>query len=424
MPIEWSRSIRPGIALSMLATLLGAAAAGAQPTPAELGFSIAPTQIDTSAGGAVVVVGFSFAGTPCLESCDDLASPTQVRLVQPSSGQVIDAAFVSPAPGEFEAAVVFPPSSAGGVWEVEELLVAELDGRRTAYDKAALDGAGAPTEIVNDSTVGDDTPPELLSLGVAPSAVDTSGGEQTVTATALPSDTQSLPCLDRCADSGSPVVLRFAHAESGQTRDARFQTAGGNEIAGSAAFQVPSAPGTWEVAAIVLADAAGSRQHYDAARLVAENLDASFENQSLSGDEAAPDVDDSSTDPEVIDTSAGELLVTVTATLRDADSGVCVADSGCDDGGSATQARFLNPVTGQTRQVALGRISGTALDGVYQGQVLLPQSSEGEFALVTLLAADVQGNRRIVTVPEPVATGAFALLAVAFLRRPRRRSRA
>lgn len=424
-PTRSRRAVRGGLALSIIVGLLRAIPAGAQTAPADLDFSIAPTEIDTSVGPAMVAVGFTFeAGTPCLDSCDDLASATQVRLVQRASGQVLDGGFVpvigSPTP-RFEAVVVFPPSSAGGVWELEELLIAEAGGQRSAYDKAALDAVGAPTEILDTSTVGDETPPELLALGVDPSTVDTSLGEQTVTATASISDAQNDPCLDRCADSGSPSLLRFGHAASGQVRDALFQPAGGDQLAGAALFETPTAAGTWQVTGVVLADAAGSRQHYDAARLASTNLDASFDNQNPSGDEDAPDVDGAATDPAIIDTRAGDLMVTVTAALRDAGAGVCVADSGCDDGGSPTQVRFVNPTSGQVRHASLARVSGTPLDGVYQGQILLPQSSAGEFDLVTLLAADVQGNRRIVQVPEPAAGGVFAVLAVALLRTRRTR---
>jgi hypothetical protein len=82
----------------------------------------------------------------------------------------------------------------------------------------------------------------------------------------------------------------------------------------------------------------------------------------------------------------------------------------------------VNPVSGQVRHVSLARLSGTPLDGVYQGQVLLPQSTVGEFEDVTLLAADVQGNRRIVAVPEPGSMGVLAILTVALLRARCRRS--
>jgi len=423
------RGVRGLLALAVVVGLLGASPAAAQPAPAELVFTITPTQVDASAGGVTVAIGFTFAAGPlCLESCDDLASATQVRLVQPGSGQVLDAAFApvvgSPIPNRFEALVAFPPSIAPGVWEVEELLIVEADGRRTGYDKAALDGVGAPTEVLNTSPAGDDAPPELLALGVAPPAVDTSAGEQTVTATATFTHTQSGPCIDDCADSGSPSLLRFAHGPSGQVRDAPFVAAGGDQLDATGMFQMPSAPGTWEVAGVALADEAGSRQHYDAARLLGEGLDASFENQSLSGDVAAPEVDGVSLDPEMIDTSAGGLLVTFTATLLDPGSGVCASGAGCDDGGSPTQVRFFNPVSGQVRHASLARVSGTAQDGVYQGQALLPMSSAGEFEDLTLLAADVQGNRRVFQVPEPASGGLFAVLTVVLLRIRRRRSSA
>ena len=81
-------------------------------------------------------------------------------------------------------------------------------------------------------------------------------------------------------------------------------------------------------------------------------------------DTTPPELVDFSISPVSVDTSGGSASITLTARLTD------------DLSGARSFSVVFQSPSGQSVATGLGRIAGTALDGTYQGTLIIPQFAE------------------------------------------------
>lgn len=247
--------------------------------PALTDFVFAPATIDTSTGDAIVTVTMALTDDlsgVCVSMCTDLSSPTQVRFQNAQTGQIRDGLFTlvsgTPNAGTFEAQVAFNQDSAGGVWNVTGVLLADLIGNRAFLSKDTLAARGFSTQLIN-LAGGDVTPPALQSFSFSPTAIDTSAAPAIVTVTLGLTDDISGVCLSICDDHSSPTQVRFEHVATGQIHFGLFTLVAGTLNNGTFEAQITfprfSAAGPWRVTQILLVDIVGNRGSLSDADLAA-----------------------------------------------------------------------------------------------------------------------------------------------------------
>jgi len=99
-------------------------------------------------------------------------------------------------------------------------------------------------------------------------------------------------------------------------------------------------------------------------------------------DTKPPSLEGFSFAPTAVDVSAGQQLVAVSAHVTD------------DLSGTASVIAFFRSPTGvQQLQIGLGRASGNGLDGIYTGNLVVPQFSEiGTWTVLSVQVVDATGN--------------------------------
>ena len=278
----------------------------------------------------------------CLDVCDDVGGATQVKLRHIASGQRRNAPFElqsgSLQAGTFAAAVALPPGSAGGIWVVEELWLADMAGNRVRFNTADLINLPALTQVLNVAGDGDAAPPSLTSITVDSITFD-STTDTSVEVTMNATDSQSGLCLAGCSDDGGPTQIRYVHATTGQVRDGLFLWDGADRYLASIEFPSGSAGGSWRVAALQLVDLAGNRVSFSRAELDTLGYSTALFNQSTTGDLAAPTLVSLSFLPEPVDTTGGPQTALVTMEAADDLAGICDVPW-CGDFGTTTQVRF------------------------------------------------------------------------------------
>ncbi|HLG01269.1 MAG TPA: fibronectin type III domain-containing protein, partial [Acidimicrobiia bacterium] len=157
-----------------------------------------------------------------------------------------------------------------------------------------------------------------------------------------------------------------------------------------------SAQGLWIIDSVQLRDAVGNSRFLTNSDLQAAGFPTSFE-QSGPGDTTAPVLAELSIAPTTIDTSTQSRLVIVRARITDALSG-----------NGYSSASFRGP-TGQWTSASFDsfrRVSGTAQDGVYEGEVRMPQhSAQGLWIIDSVQMRDAVGNSRFLTNSDLQAAG-------------------
>ena len=118
-------------------------------------FSFNPTSIDTTKDSTVVItlaLTDDGAGV-CLAVCSDGSSMTQLRFKNIGSTQMKDATFNLKSGtlkgGIFEAVLEFPEGSAGGIWKVTSVLLADDLGNRQYIDGKELESLGFSVDLLN-----------------------------------------------------------------------------------------------------------------------------------------------------------------------------------------------------------------------------------------------------------------------------------
>jgi len=207
----------------------------------------------------------------------------------------------------------------------------------------------------------DVTPPALVEFSFAPTTIDTSSAEATVTVTVRVVDSQSGVAWAPSVAFNHPGTLQyrsvFMTIVAGDANDGTYQ--------GVATFPQFSASGTWKVERVETTDTLGNPMRLFTSDLAAKGFPTDMTNVAVVDDRNAPTLVELSFAPTTIDTSSGEATVTVTVRVVDSQSGVAWAPS----------VAFKHPGTLQYRSVFMTLVAGDANDGTYQGAATFPQGS-------------------------------------------------
>lgn len=331
-----------------------------------------PSTVDPTATPTVVTIRARVT--------DDLAGVNRggISFASPSGEQRVDAAFSleqrvsgDDVDGTYEFTMTFPTGSEPGTWELGSNLLYLFDNTENSahYDVAALDAENFPHSI----QVG---PPqaaslELTELSFSPSTVDTALAAAQVSVRARVVDTVA---------GFNRGGISFASPSGNQGVDAAFSAF--DRISGTAndgvyAFVVTlprhCEAGLWELGSnqLYLFDANEVVRHYESTDLSARGFPSAISVSDSNSDLAPPQLRELSFQPAVLDTrvSAGQVLVRARVTDNLA---------GVDRGGLS----FMSP-SGTARVdgafSSLDRVSGSALDGVYEFRVTFPIASEVGF---------------------------------------------
>ena len=226
----------------------------------------------------------------------------------------------------------------------------------------------------------DTTPPVLKDFSFAPPSVDVSSGDATVTVNLHVTD--DLSGVSSCgavwfsSPSGGQLAVSSPLALiSGTALDGQYQ--------GTVTIRKHSEAGTWIVSRIVLCDNAGNSQSIDTATLKTLGFATTLTVASTQ-DVTPPQLTGFTFSPIFVDTTSGDATVTVNLHITDDLSGVS----------SCGAVWFSSPSGGQLAiSSPLALISGTALDGQYQGTVTIRKYSEaGTWIVSRIVLCDNAGN--------------------------------
>lgn len=354
---------------------------------AQSGF--APNAIDVTGGSATVTVSLAVT--------DDVAGVTFSSVVNfPGPGVV----FRSPSGsqtrrvssfslvsgdnlnGQWQADITFPQFVESGTWTVDSIVLEDLVGNTVTLDTPTLDAAGFPTTL-NVTSDSDTTPPTLVKLTIDPAAIDTSDGLRTVTVTMEITDDVS--GVDFSALPPGYWALGIYPSAGNFIRICSNPVLqdGGTPLNGTwiseCSFPQFSQAGTWTLSGPTLPDAAGNLVTLQPADLASMGFPTGVALTSTPSDTAPAQLSTFAFSPTFIDTSVGPQTVTATAGVTDNLSGY-----------SGMQVSFRSPSGGQLRYLFVyNQVSGTPLNGTFDGSVEFPQFSEaGTWRVERLLYFD------------------------------------
>ena len=401
-----TRRVSLFVALATLLALVGLAPPAhtlTDTTPPQLvSLSFSTSTINTSAGPATVTVtahitddlsGISFA-----YGYFYAPSPSSQYVYAPLGGNRVSGTALD---GIYQVTATFPQYGTTGTWTLGGLTLGDAVGNTQTISTASLVADGFPTQVAVSGTP-DTTPPQLVSLSFSTSTINTSAGPATVTVTAHITDDVS----------GVSFAYGYFYAPSPSSQYV-YAPLGGNRVSGTALdgiYQVTAtfprygATGTWTLGGLTLGDVVGNTQTISTASLVADGFPTQV---AVSGtpDTTPPQLVSLSFSTSTINTSAGPATVTVTAHITDDLSGISFA-YGYFYAPSPSSQYVYAPLGGN-------RVSGTALDGIYQVTATFPQyGATGTWTLGGLTLGDVVGNTQTISTASLVADGFPTQVAV------------
>jgi hypothetical protein len=278
--------------------------------------------------------------------------------------------------GVYSGRIQVPRHSAQGRW-VFDFQLRDRAGNYNREGEDELAARGLPTGFEQTGR-GDNVPPTIHSLVLDRSSVDSSASDQTIGVTVRASDDfTGIP--DQYGSTG--VGMSLYHREQNQFNDGRnFERISGTDLdgvyRGELLIRRYSAPGTWELR-LGARDRAGNEvvlSPFDMARL---GLPDSIQQTGV-GDIDPPRIPEFSVSPARIDTTSGPATVSFRLRIVDDLSGIW--------GDSEHFSLYSNGVPSPL-QLSATRTSGDRLDGVYEGEVVVPQGSpHGIWKLNTVLS--------------------------------------
>jgi hypothetical protein len=382
-----------------------------------------PPMLDASQSGftpAIDVTGGPATVTVSLFVTDDLSGVTFTSAINfpgpgllfrsPSGSQVQRVSgFLLVSGDEFagvwQADVTFPQGAESGAWTVDSINLEDNVGNTATLDTALLSSLGFPTTL-DVTSISDSTPPTLVNLTIDLATVDTSSAFATVTVTMDLTDADS--GVDYSPRPDLPFALGFLSPVGSFIRLCSDPTLlSGTPQAGtwssSCFFPQYSQAGTWVLSGPTLRDAAGNFSTLQPADLQSMGFPSSIDLTSTPSDISPAQFSTFTFSPTFIDTSAGPQTVTATADVTDDISGF-----------SAMQVSFRSPSGGQHRDLfVFNNVSGTPLDGTFDGSVVFPQFSEaGTWQVESLFYYDSVFNYRIIDTAAMRALGLPTVLNV------------
>jgi len=220
--------------------------------PSLVSLRFAPGSIDTSQGPAIVEVGF--------RATDDSSGVKSLEVVFESPSGVMkqraSAQFPSPNGISDTVKITFPRLSEPGEWTLSSVLLADAAGNTLTLDRSGLAGMGVPTTL-HVRSAQDMVPPSLATVRFTPNTIDTRKGAAELQVEFKATDNYSgVKSVEVVLVSPSGLVKLRGTGE--------FPPSG--ELSGSVkvTFPTQSETGSWKLASMVLADAAGNTLVLDA----------------------------------------------------------------------------------------------------------------------------------------------------------------
>jgi hypothetical protein len=253
----------------------------------------------------------------------------------------------------------------------------------------------------------DMVPPQLISLGIAPTQVDITDADAKVTVTARITDNLAGNAGE--GYSSSPSQIRFRSPSGRQFIDAILsdnERLSGTAWDGNYGYEMTipryAETGVWMVEYALLVDQVGNMKNEGAADLVTRSMPVSFVVTGTS-DTAPPQLVSLGISPAQVDVTNADVVVSITAQITDNLAG----NAGEGYFSSPSQIRFRSPSGNQFVDAILSgsqRMSGTALDGNYGYEMTIPRYAEtGMWIVEYALLVDQVGNIKSEGVAELVA---------------------
>jgi hypothetical protein len=347
--------------------------------------TISPSSIDTSAGPQTI--------TLTAHVTDDLAGVgagpfgfSDVQFIGPGNQQVrasfFDGSRVSGTSldGIYRTTVTVPTFAAKGTWNAYDATVVDNVGNRLLLLQPDLVARGLANSF-EQVGAGDAAPPDIKSLSLTPTSIDTSTGAQTITVTAhLTDDFSGVSAAHvqffNVAGQVAVASLSPADLQSGTSRDGIYTT--------TMTMRQYSAPGTWYVDVVTINDFAGNTSSQVRSELAARGLSWSFQQAGV-GDTTAPVLQSLSWTPTAINTASAAQQITVTARVTDDLAGIATPSASIVVSFASPSGQFLTLYLSQ-------RIAGTALDGTYSAALTVPALSESGVWTASVEVWDQVGN--------------------------------
>jgi len=236
--------------------------------------------------------------------------------------------------------------------------------------------------------VSDTTPPRLTAFDFSPKSIDVTAGPQAITVTVQMTDDLSgvkTPCLNFVSPSGSQSQFECTSRISGTTLNGTWQ--------GTLTIPRFAESGVWKADQLRLFDNAGNQSFMRTAVLAAAGFPTDLAVTSVP-DTTPPQLTQLAITPAFVDTSAADVVVTVTMGVIDDASGV--------EFGEVCRCSYWalvveSPSRQQDRLIfnfGFTRTAGTALDGTWQGTFVMPRFSEpGRWTVRSLWVQDAVRNK-------------------------------
>ena len=366
-------------ALAAGTVFTGLAFGGDDTTPPELkSLQFSPGTIDTSRGTADVTLSF--------KTTDDASGVTYFEAAFVDSSGVFNqsasAKFAPSVSSTNSVKITFPRFSNSGTWTLSHVFLSDAAGNTLALDTDGLNGRGIPTQL-DVRSAKDTVSPKLTTLNFAPAEIDTSAGPVVVKVNYTATDDLS---------GVSYFELTFA-SPSGFFKNLSAKVEPAEFVSNSLVLTFParSEPGQWTLSRVFLADAAGNTLVLNAEDLAALGFRTALMVKSAA-DTRSPELESIRISPEVIDTSQGEVIVTLEFKATDDLSGV-----------KSFEAAFTSPSgwLGPSGSVVFSPARREVTDSV---KITFPKSSEaGAWSLSSLMLSDEAGNTLVLS-PDVLAS--------------------
>ena len=372
--------------------------------PALTEFDFNPKTIDVSAGPQTVTI--------TLRITDDLSGFDfgNFLFLSPSGQQVISGGYNAPfrvsgnsLDGVYQVSASIPQFSEAGTWRVIQVFLRDQVGNTAVLSQSDLISRGFPTELVVNG--GPDlAPPDLAEFSFDPTSIDVSAGAQNLTLTLRITDTLSGFDFGNflfLSPSGQQVISGGYNAPfrvSGNSLDGVYQV--------SASVPQFSEAGTWRLIQVFLRDQVGNTTILSESDVSSRGFPTQLQVISNPQDITAPNLTQFSFSPATIDTSAASQSVKLTLRIADDISGFEFGNF-----------LFLSPSGQQVNSGGYNspnRISGNALDGIYEVTTTFPQFSEvGPWRLIQVFLRDGVGNSAVLSESDVSTRGFPTTLTIA-----------
>ncbi len=300
--------------------------------------------------------------------------------------------------------VEVPAGTGAGRYRVSALRIGDLAGNRVAFDAQQLEEAGLGAAF--DVFEGPDTQgPQLTGYTLTPTSLDTNAAAGSVRfsidATDDLSGVEDAAVLIRLPDSGPPLCFPCGHRGPSRLASGTIYDGVWNEDLPLPRY---AKPGAYKASALVLYDRAGNRTDYSREELEDLGFPVGF-TQTGAGDTELPEVVDFWMTPETLQTSGGKQAIQFFIHVKDDLSGLGeTADSVFEE----LRVDMQPPHASDWWYTDGGmtQVSGTALDGVWRFDRLLPPDAEtGTWTIPAIAAIDHAGNMTLLREDELQATG-------------------